>query len=201
LFLGHFATAYAAKRLAPGTSLGTLFAAAQLPDVIWPVLVLTGVEQAAVAPGDTAFTPLRFDSYPISHSLLTVVAWGAAFGAVHFWRKHRPLDAFVLAALVVGHWVLDFVSHRPDIPLWPGGEARAFLEEPANVILVPLRGGAPDVAKVVDFGLVKDLDQDTDLSRDDQIAGTPLYLAARRQVLSALDTMSFVRRAAPEPRS
>ena len=42
---------------------------------------------------------------------------------------------------------------------------------------VPQRGGAPDVAKVVDFGLVKDLDQDTDLSRDDQIAGTPLYLA------------------------
>ena len=49
--------------------------------------------------------------------------------------------------------------------------------KPANVILVPQRGGAPDVAKVVDFGLVKDLDQDTDLSRDDQIAGTPLYLA------------------------
>ena len=49
--------------------------------------------------------------------------------------------------------------------------------KPANVILVALRGGAPDVAKVVDFGLVKDLDQATDLSRDDEIAGTPLYLA------------------------
>jgi len=49
--------------------------------------------------------------------------------------------------------------------------------KPANVILVSQRGGAPDVAKVVDFGLVRDLDQDTDLSRDDQIAGTPLYLA------------------------
>ena len=121
MFLGHFATAYAAKRLAPRTSLGTLFAAAQLPDVIWPVLVLTGVEHATIAPGDTAFTPLRFDSYPVSHSLVTVAAWGAAFAAVHFWRKRRPLDALVLAALVVGHWVLDFVSHRPDMPLWPGG--------------------------------------------------------------------------------
>jgi len=49
--------------------------------------------------------------------------------------------------------------------------------KPANVILVPQRGGAPDVAKVVDFGLVKELDQDSELSRDDQIAGTPLYLA------------------------
>jgi hypothetical protein len=121
LFLGHFATAYAAKRLTPQTSLGTLFAAAQLPDVVWPLLVLGGVERATIAPGDTAFTPMRFDSYPVSHGLLAVAAWGAAFGAVHFWRKRRPLGALVLAALVVGHWVLDFVSHRPDMPLWAGG--------------------------------------------------------------------------------
>jgi hypothetical protein len=121
LFIGHFATAYAAKRWAPGASLGTLFAAVQLPDLVWPWLLLAGVERAAIAPGDTAVTPLRFDSYPFSHSLLTVAAWGAAFGAVHFWRKRRPEDALVLALLVVGHWVLDFVSHRPDMPLWPGG--------------------------------------------------------------------------------
>ena len=121
MFLGHFATAYAAKRLAPRASLGTLFAAAQLPDVVWPVPLAAGVERATIAPGDTAFTPLRFDSYPISHSLATVVAWGAAFGAVHFWRKRRALDAFVLAALAVSHWVLDFITHRPDVPLWPGG--------------------------------------------------------------------------------
>jgi len=121
VFIGHVATAYAAKRLAPRVSLGTLFAAAQLPDVLWPFLLLTGVEHATIAPGDTAVSPLRYDSYPVSHSLLTVVAWGAAFAAVHFWRKRRPLDALVLAALVAGHWVLDFVSHRADMPLWPGG--------------------------------------------------------------------------------
>ncbi len=121
MFLGHFATAYAAKRVAPRASLGTLFAAAQLPDLVWPWLLLAGAEHAAIAPGDTAFTPLRFDEYPLSHSLLTVAAWGAAFGAVHFWRKRRRLDALVLAVLAVGHWVLDFVSHRPDMPLWPGG--------------------------------------------------------------------------------
>jgi hypothetical protein len=121
MFIGHFAMAYGAKRLAPRTSLGTLFAAAQLPDLVWPCLVLAGVEHATIAPGDTAFTPLRFDSYPLSHSLLTVAAWGAVFGAVHFWRKRRPKDAVVLALLALSHWVLDFVSHRPDMPLWPGG--------------------------------------------------------------------------------
>jgi hypothetical protein len=121
MFIGHFALAYAAKRIAPRTSLGTLFAAAQLPDLVWPCLTLAGIEHATIAPGDTAFTPLRFDSYPVSHSLLTVAAWGAAFGAIHYWRRRRGLDAVVLALLVVSHWLLDFVTHRPDMPLWPGG--------------------------------------------------------------------------------
>lgn len=121
MFLGHFATAYAAKRLAPRTSLGTLVAAAQLPDLVWPWLVLAGVERVTIVPGDTAFTPLRFDEYPLSHSLLTVAVAGLAFGAVHFWRKRRRLDALVLGALAVGHWVLDVVSHRADMPVWPGG--------------------------------------------------------------------------------
>lgn len=121
MFLGHFAMAYGAKRIAPRASLGTLFAASQLPDLVWPWLVLAGVEHATIAPGDTAVTPLRFDSYPVSHSLLTVAAWGTAFGAIHFWRKRRRADAALLAVLALSHWVLDFVSHRPDMPVWPGG--------------------------------------------------------------------------------
>jgi hypothetical protein len=51
--------------------------------------------------------------------------------------------------------------------------------KPANVILCE-RGGMPDVAKVVDFGLVKDvasLGRDLTLSRVDTLLGTPLYLA------------------------
>jgi hypothetical protein len=121
VFVGHFALAYAAKRVSPRSSLGTLFAAAQLPDLVWPWLTLAGVERATIAPGDTAFTPLRFDSYPVSHSLVAVALWGAAFGALHFWRKRRAGDAAVLALLALGHWLLDFVTHRPDLPLWPGG--------------------------------------------------------------------------------
>jgi len=121
MFVGHFAAAYAAKRLAPRTSLGTLFAAAQLPDLVWPWLLMAGVERATIAPGDTALTPLRFDSYPVSHSLATVAVWSAVFGAVHFWKKRRTTDAVVLALLVVSHWLLDFLTHRPDMPLWPGG--------------------------------------------------------------------------------
>jgi len=50
--------------------------------------------------------------------------------------------------------------------------------KPENVILCE-RGGVPDVAKVVDFGLVKDLERNegATLTRSDMIQGTPLYLA------------------------
>jgi hypothetical protein len=127
MFLGHFALGLAAKKLGPSVSLGTSFLAAQLPDVIWPVLVLAGVERVTIAPGDTAFTPLRFDSYPISHSLVMVALWGGAFGAVHYARRRRLAVAAMLAGLAISHWVLDFVSHRPDMPLAPGGGLRLGL--------------------------------------------------------------------------
>ena len=128
MFIGHFAAAMAAKRAAPGVSLGWLFAAAQLPDLLWPPLLLAGVERARVAPGDTAFTPLAFEHYPWSHSLLMVALWGAMLAGLHRWRRGRAAGgAIVLGALVVSHWVLDWVTHRPDLPLVPGAGPRLGL--------------------------------------------------------------------------
>src|SRR5512139_3067449 len=120
MFLGHFALGLAAKKVAPRTSLATLFAAAQLVDLVWPVLVLVGVESLRVDPGNTAFTPLDFAHYPWTHSLLMAAAWGVAFGLLYLARQGDRRGALVVAGLVVSHWVLDFVSHRPDLPLAPG---------------------------------------------------------------------------------
>ena len=128
MFLGHFAIAFAAKRAAPRASLGVLTAAAQWPDLLWPVLLLVGWERVAIAPGDTAFTPLRFESYPISHSLVAVGIW-AALGAAIYWLAKRDLRASVtVALLVLSHWVLDAVTHRPDLPLFPWSDAVVGLE-------------------------------------------------------------------------
>ena len=127
MFIGHFAVAFAAKRVEASVSLGTYFAAAQFPDILWPYFLLAGVEHVTIAPGDTAFTPLRFDSYPISHSLLTVIAWGALLG-LRWWRKRRLRAAVTIALLVVSHWVLDFVTHRPDMPLTPWSPVKLGLD-------------------------------------------------------------------------
>lgn len=121
MFIGHFAVALAAKRVAPRPSLGTLVMAALWADGVWPVFLLLGWEQVAIVPGITTVVPLNFVSYPYTHSLLAMAVWGALFGGVYFaWRRDARGGVW-LALLVVSHWVLDAVAHRPDMPLWPGG--------------------------------------------------------------------------------
>lgn len=122
MFIGHFAVGFAAKRLAPQASLGTLFFATQFIDLLWPALLLFGVERVQIAPGNTAFTPLDFEHYPWSHSLLAVLNWSVLVGVAYYLVRHDRRTSLVLGLLVVSHWLLDFLTHRPDLPLWPGGE-------------------------------------------------------------------------------
>lgn len=121
MFIGHFAMGFFAKRAAPRLSLGGLFVGCQWLDLLWPMLVLAHIEQVSVEPGVTALTPLNFESYPWSHSLATSALWAlAAAGLLHVLGRSTK-ESIVMAALVLSHWVLDFVSHAPDMPLWPGG--------------------------------------------------------------------------------
>lgn len=121
MFLGHFGLAFGSSRWAGGVSLGVLVLASQWVDLVWPLLVLAGVERVAVQPGVTAFSPLAFTHYPWSHSLLMGVVWGVLVGGGYYFWRRRPRDALVVGALVPSHWLLDLVVHRPDLPLWPGG--------------------------------------------------------------------------------
>jgi hypothetical protein len=120
MFIGHFALGLAAKRAAPRASLGVLFAAAQLADLLWPFFLAIGLEQVRIDPGNTAVTPLDFVSYPYSHSLVLLIVWGVAMAILC--RPFAPARGTfsVISALVVSHWVLDVVTHRPDMPLYPG---------------------------------------------------------------------------------
>lgn len=128
MFIGHFAVGFGAKKIAPALSLGTLFLATQFLDLLWPTFVLLGVETVRVAPGITAVTPLDFVSYPISHSLLTALGWSVLFAAAVFALRRHKGAAFVAGVAVLSHWILDYLTHRPDLPLTPGGEARVGLD-------------------------------------------------------------------------
>ena len=121
MFIGHLALGFAAKRAAPSVSLGTLTLAAQLVDALWPVFLLLGIEHVRIDPGNTAVTPLDFYDYPWTHSLLAGAFWALLFAGVWYARKRDPRTALLLAGLVVSHWVLDWISHGPDLPLYPGG--------------------------------------------------------------------------------
>ena len=145
MFVGHFGVAFGAKRVAPAVSLGTLFLAAQFLDLLWPTLLMAGTESVRIAPGITTVTPLDFEYYPISHSLLAVLEWAVLVGGVHFLLRRESRAALVVAVLVLSHWVLDLLVHRPDLPLAPGGSTLvglgAWSSLPLTLLLeVPLFG-------------------------------------------------------------
>jgi hypothetical protein len=126
LFVGHLSLALAAKPRAPKVNLGWLMAGVCALDLVWPLFVLAGVERVSIVPGATAFTPLVFDSYPWSHSLVMACVWGVVLAALARGRTPAPIGG-LLFALVVSHWVLDFASHAPDMPFWPGSSPKVGL--------------------------------------------------------------------------
>lgn len=119
MFIGHYGLALAAKRAAPKTSLGTLVLATQFADCLWPIFLILGWEHVEIAPGNTRMTPLDFVSYPWSHSLLMDALWAAAFAGIYFALRRYAAGAWMVALGVISHWVLDWISHRPDMPLSP----------------------------------------------------------------------------------
>jgi len=120
MFIGHFGAGFAGKKFERSASLGTYFMAAQWIDLIWPVLLLLGIEKAEIKPGVTTVTPLDFTYYPFSHSLFGVIVWVVLFGMTYFIIKKKSRAAIILALLVISHWVLDLLVHIPDLPIFPG---------------------------------------------------------------------------------
>ena len=127
MFLGHYAVGFAAKRLAPRTSLGTLFLSVQLADLLWPLLLLVGLEHVRIDVGNTVVTPLDFYDYPITHSLVGALGWAALLGLGYFIARRYSRGAWIVAGCVFSHWILDAVSHRPDLLLVPGGTTHVGL--------------------------------------------------------------------------
>jgi hypothetical protein len=123
MLLGHYGVAFALKRVEPKLSLGTLFIAVQLPDLLWGIFVLLGWEHARIVPGHTAVTPLEFLDYPISHSLVGGAIWSVVAAAAYYSWPTRDTSRHWQASAMVGlavfsHYPLDVLVHAADLPLF-----------------------------------------------------------------------------------
>ena len=123
MFIGHFGLGFAAKKVAPKPSLGTLLFASQFIDLLWPVFLILGWETVRIDVGNTVVTPLDFENYPISHSLFAVIIWAAVFSGVYYAIRKDIKSILWLGLLVISHWVLDLITHRPDLPLMPTSDS------------------------------------------------------------------------------
>ena len=122
MFIGHPALAYATQPASPRVNAGLLLGAAWFLDLLWPILLLAGVEHVEIGTrGPSPFLTLRFTDYPWSHSLLMTIVWSVLLGFIYWLTTRYTGGAIAIGFLVTSHWILDFVTHRPDLPLWPGG--------------------------------------------------------------------------------
>ena len=124
MFAGHFAVGFATKRFAPRVPLTLLLAAALLPDILGPIFGLLGWEHVRIAPGNTRFTPLDLYDYPWSHSLLMTITWATLLALIYRFWKPDLMGSLVIWLGAVSHWVLDWITHRPDLLLYPGAQGR-----------------------------------------------------------------------------
>lgn len=124
MFLGHYAVAMGAKRAAPKVSLGTFVLAAQFADLLWPIFLLLGIEEVKISPGITAYSPLDFVRYPITHSLFGITVLGIILGALYFAFTKSKAAAWIVGVVVVSHWFLDLIVHRADLQLVPWSPTR-----------------------------------------------------------------------------
>ena len=119
MFVGHYGVSFAAKKAEPAIPLWVLFIAVQLLDVLWAPFVLLGIEKVRIVPGITASNPLDLYYMPYTHSLLAAIGWSVvAFLVYRVVRPVPPRAAAIVGVAVFSHWVLDFLVHRPDLPLY-----------------------------------------------------------------------------------
>src|SRR3974377_1043716 len=120
MLVGHLAVGFAAKRFEPKISLGTLVLAVMMVDFLWCIFMIKGIERVQFKTGRGTANYVDASNIAMSHSLLMDAIWAALFAAAYFLRRRYSRGAWVVFVAVLSHWLLDFVSHRPDMPLAPG---------------------------------------------------------------------------------
>lgn len=120
MFVGHYGVSFSAKNAEQSIPLWVLFLAVQFLDVLWAPFILLGIEKVRILPGFTASNPLDLYYMPYTHSLVAALLWSCAGGVAYQFlaRPSRRQASVVIGLAVFSHWILDFIVHRPDLPLY-----------------------------------------------------------------------------------
>src|SRR4051812_43922629 len=121
MFIGHLAIGFGAKKAAPRTSLGLLLLASVWSDVVFAVLLFFGIERVTIDPSIGRIVPIRLEYFPWSHSLVMTIVWALLLGGLYYAGRRYRDGAVWIGLGVLSHWVTDWASHRPDMPIMPGG--------------------------------------------------------------------------------
>jgi len=122
MFIGHYGIGLALKKVEPRLSLGLLIFGAIMLDILFGLFLLSGIEHAKIVPGATVVSPFEFYDYPLSHSALGAFMWATA-GFLTYWlwptgdRMQRKRPAFILTIAIFSHFILDVISHTPDMTI------------------------------------------------------------------------------------
>jgi hypothetical protein len=126
MFIGHYAPAFVAASSKRSPRLGSLFIAAQLVDIAFFSFLLLGIEKMRTLPGATVMNGMDLYFMPYTHSLVGAVLWGVAF-ALAIRATGRDWTAGLIGgAVVVSHWLIDLLVHRPDLTLAGSPPALGF---------------------------------------------------------------------------
>jgi hypothetical protein len=124
MFIGHYAAALVLRPLKKSPSLPVLFVGVQLMDILFFSFVLAGTESLRLTPGITAMNPLDLYNMPFSHGLAGVLIQSAMFGllvAALMGDGQRIVGGLIAGMAVFSHWILDVITHRPDMMLFGAG--------------------------------------------------------------------------------
>ena len=119
MLTGHYGPAFIIKAIDKKVPLWMLFIAVQVPDIFWGSFILLGIERADINPSLPS-NPLDLYYMPYSHGLLSSLIYSLLAVVLlllfPYFRKNKA-SAWWIGAAIFSHWVLDFLSHRPDLPV------------------------------------------------------------------------------------
>lgn len=120
MFMGHYAVALATHAKQPRLPLWVYMGAVQWLDLLWAVLVLSGIEKIRL---DSSFATTPVDMYfiPYSHGLPMAIFWSVIMAGLGKWAfRVNWATAGLLGWAVFSHWLLDLLVHHADLALGVG---------------------------------------------------------------------------------